>query len=80
MKKQVHPALGTVAIVATVALVIFLMYKGTEAPPPVPMSPMGPGAGLLKTRSLDSVMTPEERATLHGHPHNAGVQDAHSKS
>jgi hypothetical protein len=48
MKKSIHPAVGVVALVILLGVVGFLFYKGTATPDPVPMSPQGPGAFLLK--------------------------------
>lgn len=44
-------------------LVLFLFYKGTEAPPPQYMSPLGPGASMLKKSGGDMTkgMTPTEK-------------------
>jgi hypothetical protein len=59
MKKQIHPGVITAILAVCVLVIIFLFYKKTESPPPIPMSPLGPGARLLKGKVIPRGVTPD---------------------
>jgi hypothetical protein len=66
MKKQVHPAVIVIAVVAMIAVVGFVFYQSSAAPPPQGMGPGGPGMALLKKNGGDMTkyMTPAEKAMM----------------
>lgn len=59
MKTQVNPIAIVAVLIAVVGLVGYLFYKGTATPEPVPMSPLGPAAKLLKGPSRPHGATPD---------------------
>jgi hypothetical protein len=66
MKKQVHPAVIVIVIVALVGVLGFVFYKSTATPPPQGLGAGGPGMAALKKNGGDmsKFMTPEEKAMM----------------
>ncbi|HLK55649.1 MAG TPA: hypothetical protein VKU00_03745 [Chthonomonadaceae bacterium] len=66
MKKQIHPGVAGAILGGALILVLFFYYKQTETPPPMPMSPLGPGVAAMRRAGggMGQFMSPAEKLMM----------------